>query len=50
MNEHDQLVTDITKMLIHIRRTDILRFIRKFVWNVMEREGLNPGAIVPKAD
>ena len=39
MNEHDQLVTDITKMLIHIDRTDILRFIKRFVWNLASREG-----------
>ena len=46
MNEQDQLISDISRLCIHIKRLDILRFIRSFIVSVMKKEGLDPESIL----
>ena len=50
MAENDQLINDITRMLNHVPRTDILRLIRLFVRRILSNEGLDPDLILHSED
>lgn len=49
MTEQDRLISDVTRLLIHINRTDILRFIRQLVFRIAQREGYEPEKILDDA-
>ncbi len=46
----ERLRSDIFRLLIHVPRADILRFVRRLVWNIMERENLHPERILDEED
>ena len=50
MEEKDKLISDVARLLIHIDRTDILRFIRQLVFRIAQREGYEPEKILDDAN
>lgn len=50
MDEHDQLTSEIFRLLIYVKRDSVLRFIRRMVWNALVKEGINPDAILHSED
>lgn len=50
MADNDQIINDITRLIHHIPRTDILRLIRRFVCRMMTNAGMDPDVILHSGD
>lgn len=50
MADNDQIINDITKLIHHIPRTDILRLIRRFICRALKNEGVDPEVILHSED